>query len=60
MVQFIDIISLGKTYISRTLYAFKFTSNLLSDEACSISIFHLDFFYKDYMYKLTENLRNLV
>ena len=46
-----DIISLGKTYVShRTLYAFKFTSNLLSDEACSISFFHLDFFYIDQMH----------
>ena len=48
-------------YVShRTLYAFKFTSNLLSDEACSISFFILIFFYKGHMYKLTENLRNLV
>ena len=56
MVQFIDIISLEKTFVSqRTLYAFKF--NLLSDEACSIFYF----FFKDQMYKLTKKkLRNLV
>ena len=49
-------------YVShRTLNAFKFTSNLLNYEACSISFFFiLIFFYKDHMYKLTENLRNLV
>ena len=45
MVQFIDIISLEKTYVpQRTLYTFKF--NLLSGEACStLGFFYLNFFF---------------
>ena len=53
MLQFIDIISLEKTYVSqRTIYAFKF--NLLSDEACSIF-----FFYKDQKSKIDRKFKKL-